>query len=151
MKHLRRHNGMVGKYIGNKLYVHKNYADKVIPAWLFNKTKKVIGNFPYNCVMWNAETNDIRFDSASDFDTAREPHVGNYVSVDCFGNKKYGFSNSIWHHKWMWVKDDYDGFDLKQSKAWSDYWRRHFYRPAKGTDASFNKQLMANGLREYIL
>ena len=29
----------------------------------------------------------------------------------------------IWHHKWMWVKDDYSGFDVEKSKMRSELWK----------------------------
>jgi hypothetical protein len=28
----------------------------------------------------------------------------------------------IYHHKWLFVADDYDGFDVEESKARSDAW-----------------------------
>ena len=28
----------------------------------------------------------------------------------------------IYHHKWLFVADDYDGFDVEESKSRSDAW-----------------------------
>ena len=64
--------------------------------------------------------NQIRFDTAEDFDTAREPSPGKMFLVD-IDNETVNerFSNQIWHHKWLFVKDDYKGFDVMQSYEWS--------------------------------
>jgi poly(A) polymerase len=103
--------------------------------------------------MWDAARPLIRFDQAPDFDTAREPHVGDYVIVDPrnpnFVNK--GHSNSIWHHKWLWVKDNYVGFDVDKSKEWSKMWLSKLGEPAKGTDVTWNSQLQKVGLAERTL
>ena len=100
--------------------------------------------------MWDHKTNLIRFDEVSDFDTAREPHVGKYIAVFPDGNIREGQSNNIWHHKWLWVKDDYQGFDVNKSMEWSKTWLGKVPEIAKGTDNSFKTQLQKYGLEEEL-
>jgi hypothetical protein len=153
---IKRHKDVVGKQVGKQLYVHKNYAAEVVPNDILKKAiailAKKLPNFQYNCIMWDAARPIIRFDQAPDFDTAREPHVGDFVVVDPRNPDfvSQGHSNSIWHHKWLWVMDDYRGFDVAQSKAWSDLWLSKLGEPAKGTDFSWNAQLSKVGLAEIL-
>jgi hypothetical protein len=42
--------------------------------------------------------------------------VGDYFVVNIeSGKTRGGSSNMIWHHKWLWVGDDYTGFDVDES------------------------------------
>lgn len=150
-----RYKGIVGKLVGKQLYVHKQYAHEVIETGLLSVATSVLEhdvvserlpNFKYNCIMFNGGF--IRFDSSPDFDTAREPHVGTYVTINLFkcACAGIGTSNHIWHHKWLWVKDDYQGFDVELSKRWSQFWIGRFNEVAKGTEKSFKRQLNRYGI-----
>ena len=151
---IRRYRGNVGKQVGSAIYVHKLYADQVIPKEILDKAIGILTrsnpDFQYNCLMVDAQNKTVRFDEAPDFDTAREPHVGNYIVVSLNGSSapRHGHSDSIWHHKWLWVKDDYNGFDIDKSKEWSKLWLGKLDEPAKGSDASWQSQLKNIGLTE---
>ena len=149
---IKRFQNKVGKLVGTQIYVHRKYANEVIPTEILRfaaeTLKKFKPNFRFNSVMWNRETNAVRFDEAPDFDTAREPHVGKYITISPDGTAKEGQSNSIWHHKWLWVKDDYQGFDVDKARQWSTLWIAKLPAIAKGTDASFGSQLKDIGLSE---
>lgn len=117
----------VGKEIGGDIYVHKDYAKDVVPTKYLQKAIKELEEthpgFKYNCIRWGPKTLQLSFQEAPDFDTAREPVVGDYVTVDFNkGTVRSGHSNYIWHHKWLWVKNDYKGFDVKKSWNWSKKW-----------------------------
>ena len=123
MKGLKRYQGIAGKFIGGQLYVHKDYASEVIPQDLLEKAKSIVGDYPHNCIMYHKAKNVIRFDTAEGFDTEREPLVGDFRAVRVTdGMVKDGKTNTIWHHKWLWVKDDYKGFDVTKSVEWSKVW-----------------------------
>lgn len=62
-----------------------------------------------------------------------------------------GDSNNVWHHKWLWVKDDYKGFDVDKAKKWSKLWLSKLNQIAKGTDKSFGTQLQKHGLGEQLI
>jgi poly(A) polymerase len=151
---IRRYKNNVGKQVGPQIYVHKKYAHEVIPHDKLRVAaevlKKVKPNFKFNSLMWNSETGEIRFDESADFDTAREPHVGQYVSISPDGKVREGRSNAIWHHKWLWVKDDYTGFNVDNARNWSILWLSKLPSTAKGTDSSFYSQLQQHGLGESI-
>jgi hypothetical protein len=128
----------VGKKIGNCVYVHKQYEDAVIPAKVLKKAKRFLKTIycgsTYDCIKWDRKTNNITFQWSPNFNTANEPVVG-----QCFLVKADGTSRilpdkkdpQIWHHKWMWVADDYEGFDVEQSKARSKQWEPHVSKEEK--------------------
>lgn len=149
---IRRYKDNVGKLVGSSLYVHKDYADQVIPKQILKIALDIMTRarpeFRYNTLMWDVKRKIIRFDEAPDFDKSSEPHVGDYVVVSLDGSSppREGHSDSIWHHKWLWVKDDYRGFDVDKSKEWSKLWLAKLEEPAKGTDLSWQSQLRNYGI-----
>lgn len=137
----------VGKYIKDCLYVHKQYAPDVIPSNVWTTAldilHQVAPNFEYNCIRYGLKTQSVCFQEAPDFDYAREPVVGDYITVDTNkGVAKKGHSNSIWHHKWLWVKNDYSGFDVRRSWLWSKKWLSALTEPSAGQSLNqWNMQL----------
>ena len=61
------------------------------------------------------------------------------------GEIKEGYSNTIYHHKWLFVKDDYTGFDIDESYEWSKEWLSKLPEKADGT----NQERWINQLRKY--
>ena len=136
----------VGKQMGSQVYLHKDYVGDVIPKKVWENALKVLDDtdsgFEYNCVMYDTKTGNVRFDEAPDFDESREPIVGDTITVKPDGTVKRGHSNYIWHHKWLWVKNDYQGFDVNQSKAWSNKWLGTLTETADGNGIErWNAQL----------
>lgn len=148
---IQRYHNLVGKPVGSAIYVHKLYANEIVPPEVLKRALTILTksnpDFKYNTLVWDSKTNSIRFDQSPDFNSAREPHVGEYISVSAKdAPPRTGISNNIWHHKWMWVKDDYNGFDVDKSKNWSKLWLSKLKEPAKGTDLSWKSQLRSVGL-----
>ncbi len=116
----------VGKVMCFCVYAHKNYAHKIIPMEILINAEAVLyekyPDFQYNCLKYDTNTQTVSFQEGPDFDTAREPVVGDYVSVFPDGKTRKGHSEYIWHHKWLWVEDDYKGFDVEASFNWSQKW-----------------------------
>lgn len=136
----------VGKEIGGKIYFHKNYFDRVIDADMFLKAVSELPyGFKFNCLMIDRKKPYvIRFDEAPDFDTEKEPHPGDFIEVDLYNRKiRRGHSDFIWHHKWMWVDDDYKGFDVEKSYQWSKKWTQIITHPS-GSRNIWNKQILNN-------
>lgn len=108
----------VGKLIGGSLYLHRNYVQD-LPSDISNKVAQAeqsLDGFKYNTLKIGINDNRVTFMNATDFDTSPEPTVGEFVVVDLDNDtSKTGNSNAIWHHKWLWVKDDYRGFDIDDS------------------------------------
>ena len=117
----------VGKEIGGKLYVHKQY-EAIIPHIQAIKTfiKKHSHNFSeneYNIVCFEKVNKKYTFIAAKDFDTSDEPKVGSYRTAHMNGHHVImGYSSAIYHHKWLFVKDDYEGFDVQGSFERSKKW-----------------------------
>lgn len=66
----------------------------------------------------------VSFIESSDWNTASEPAVGTAYMVDLVKDqvKTIKPRGQIYHHKWMFVGDDYMGFDINESKKWSEKW-----------------------------
>ena len=144
----------VGKIIGNQIYFHKNYIEQM-PKTLQNLYNKAIKELPedasFNTLMYEKAQKGkparIRFDEAPDFDTATEPKVGKTWSYTAKGGMKKGkASNSIWHHKWMWVGEDYTGFNVDESYNWSKTWTSTLKASPKSQPAAWTKQLEDAGV-----
>ncbi len=137
----------VGKEIGGKIYVHKNYFHLVISPDIFlDAANQLPYGFVFNCMMIDLKKNVIRFDEAPDFDSAREPHPGNFIEVYLATKEiRRGHSDMIWHHKWMWVADDYKGFDVNESYEWSKKWTQVITHPS-GSKRAWDCQLKEGGL-----
>lgn len=141
----------VGKEIGGDIYFHKMYADEIIPADILDNAESILieeyPNFQYNCIRYSPKTGDISFQEAPDFDTAREPKVGDYITVKPDGSVRTGHSEYIWHHKWCWVKNDYPGFDVSDSWEWSRQWLNTLQETSDGNGIGrWNAQLKRYGL-----
>ena len=147
----------VGKQVGSKIYVHKDYALNVVPTDVLLKAQDVIRKYEpgavFNCICYDFKKPYIvRFDEAPRFDTDSEPYAGIMwtVNTSCIdeGERCYkvGYSNYIWHHKWLWVSQDYQGFDVQQSYEWSKLWLSKLPEKASG-----RPYLWTNQLRKYNL
>jgi hypothetical protein len=116
----------VGKEIGGSIYVHRNYESQFPPEELERaKTALVDGEKEYTVVKYTPATGTYSFIKSSDFDTADEPSVEGGVTVctkDRSLAKRFGNNGWIYHHKWMWVADDYKGFNVEESKQRSLKW-----------------------------
>ena len=66
----------------------------------------------------------VSFIECKDFDTAREPLVGKSWCVDVATGevKEIKSKGQIYHHKHQFVDNDYKGFDIEESKRWSELW-----------------------------
>ena len=125
---IRRSKWGVGKVIGGRIYVHRDYVDRLpepLQRLYSDATQAMQGVDPN--FRWNATAIDLKGDKvtlmeAPDFDTADEPHVGVYWTVAPGKPPKRGQTSQIWHHKWLWVDDDYRGFDVDQSFERSRKW-----------------------------
>ena len=148
----------VGKEIGGQIYFHKDYADKIVPPEILEACEEALdyyySDLYYNCMRWDPKKLEISFQEAPDFDTAREPVVGDYVNVIYDPNKdpkdfkmKKGHSNYIWHHKWIFVDNNYTGFDVEDSWNWSKRWLSTLTETSDGNGIErWNAQLDRYGL-----
>ena len=144
----------VGKEIGGSIYFHKDYLEDIVPQDILDKSLDLLDEYwsdlYYNTVKWSPNKGTITFQECPDFDTAREPIVGDYVIVDYENGRppKKGHSDYIFHHKWLFVKNDYDGFDVGESWRWSKKWLSTLTEPSDGNGMQrWQAQLQRFGLK----
>lgn len=116
----------VGKEIGGAVYLHKLYQH-VLPDGFETARRALPPNFEYVVVKYDLSTHAVSFIQSDDFDTATEPTVGDLHTIRPDGPCTFLRKLSdpwIYHHKWLFVLDDYSGFDVKASKARSIEWLR---------------------------
>lgn len=116
----------VGKKMGNDLYFHKIYVSEYINDKIYYKFKSYLpDNFEFNILKFNDKNNTISFINSPDFDISDEPIVSDSYKVSQDGKVKLTKEKSIpqiYHHKWLFVKDDYSGFNVPKSKERSERW-----------------------------
>lgn len=111
----------VGKQMGGAVYLHKSYEDVLPDIESFKATlSEKYPSFEYNIIKYSP--NVVSFLYSPDFDTANEPLISKYVTVKEDGSAKQGTSTTIYHHKWLFVKDDYSGFDVDEAFNRSKDW-----------------------------
>jgi len=123
-----RYRHIVGKNIGGHVYVHRMYVNDIFPEL----TDVIDEIHDVNFNLLKIPTNDddrkeyIFLVNCKDFDHVNEPRVGTIYKYE-FGTgivhvKDYSFF--VYHHKWLWVKDDYTGFNVKKAIERSITWRK---------------------------
>lgn len=139
----------VGKQVGSKIYFHKSVWDKIIPKDVWNKaTRILIDEYYFSPSIFSTLCYDlkkpyiVRFDICDGFLTEREPVIGRMVFVDTESGKVWNkYSTQIYHHKWLWVPEEFDGFDVQESYEWSKYWLSKLPEVASGYPHKWEKQL----------
>lgn len=116
----------VGKKMGNDLYIHKDYIDEYVdPDFIQKRINYLPVGVKFTIIKINRKDKYISFIYSPDFDTADEPIVSDAYKVKNDGavtltrEKKVP---QIYHHKWLFVKDDYIGFSVAKSKERSKKW-----------------------------
>lgn len=114
----------VGKEIGGAVYVHRQY-ESVLPVALEKAKAKLPPTFNYTVVKFATSDGTISFIESEGFDTSSEPTVGDVYTVKADGTisiRRKSDDPWIYHHKWLFVADDYAGFDVEASKNRSSHW-----------------------------
>ena len=114
----------VGKEIGGAVYVHRDY-EGVFGLELEEARRRLPSDCEYTVVKLNLATITFSFIQVADFDAAPEPTVGATIIVKQDGSTRFinpPKNPFIYHHKWLFVKDDYSGFDVDESKRRSLAW-----------------------------
>ena len=122
----------LGKRISCHLWIHKNYVNDIFTEEEFMKFhSKVPTTLNYNILRIDLSKNEIAFICCNDFDTSNEPIVGDSIRITKEDNyysaskiNKQPQNPLIYHHKWLFVKDNYKGFNVEKSKERSLEWKR---------------------------
>jgi hypothetical protein len=114
----------IGKEIGGAVYVHRLFESRLPDA--VKKAKAALPiEFTYTVVKYSLSGETVSFIQSTDFDEADEPVVGDLYTVKADGSisfRRMATDPWIYHHKWLFVSDDYQGFDVAASKARSSRW-----------------------------
>ena len=125
----------VGKQVGNTIYLHKSVEDRLPSNILMGALESLPVDFNYDIVKYDENNGNVTFVSSPDWDTSEEPIVGDAILIRDDGSTRYmkqKESPQIYHHKWLFVNDDYSGFNTEESKERSSNW-------LKLPDIEFNK------------
>ena len=116
----------VGKEIGYAVYVHREYEERLGATVEWAK-RHLPEAYEYNVVKLNQRNNSVSFILCPNFDLAPEPAITAIIVVSADGITQRRTTPTdpyIYHHKWLFVDDDYRGFDVEESKARSQQWIR---------------------------
>lgn len=141
----------IGKKMMGSIYIHKSALNTLTSDELnlyLNKLK-FIKDFEFDIVKINLKKQEVSFIASYDWNENPEPSVGDSILVKGDNGIKYTKgSNLIYHHKWMFVSDDYEGFDVEISKKRSELWMNHpcVIKLKNDVDEKFNSKI---GRRPY--
>ncbi len=114
----------VGKEIGGAVYVHRSYQH-LLPDAVQIAMPATPDGFNYTVVKYQLKAETVSFIVCDDFDSADEPAVGDVCTVKPDGASTFRRQSRdpwIYHHKWLFVADDYTGFNVEAAKTRSRQW-----------------------------
>jgi len=118
--------GKAGKKIGNAIYFHKLYYKEHLSESFYKEKLSLIPvDYSFNIIKYTPKNKSITFLNSPDFDTADEPYINHYVTIKNDNStkfRKYRGLYQIYHHKWLFVADDYPNFNVSLSKKRSLDW-----------------------------
>lgn len=147
----------VGKQVGSKIYFHKSVLDKIVPKDVWDKAQRIMKSsdteqklWQIGCLEWEYETacydlknpEVLRLDCCPNFNLKREPVVDWMMFIDTKSEcVSFKYNPQIYHHKWLWVEPDYQGFDVRASYEWSKRWLGKLSEVASGYPNKWAEQL----------
>lgn len=114
----------VGKEIGYATYVHRQY-EHVLGETVAWAKRHLPEHFSYTVVKLNGRTDAVSFIDCPGFDSEDEPVIAAIIVVSADATvqrRNLPADPYIYHHKWLFVDDDYPGFDVAASKKRSRQW-----------------------------
>ena len=138
----------VGKQMGSKIYFHKSVWDRIVPKDVWDRALNVLEFYRMHISCFQTVCYDlkqphiVRFDTCPGFNLHEEPMVGRMCFVDVnAGIVTEKYNHQIYHHKWLWVTEDYAGFDVQESYEWSKLWLSKLPETASGRPYLWEEQL----------
>lgn len=110
----------VGELKNKWISIQRNYASDIIPFSEFMEAQKALSEqyplFDAECISYQERTKEIRFESCPDFDKSDEPIIQCCITYNPKTKKLHyqGYGRKI-KHKWLYVKDDYTGFNVDKA------------------------------------
>jgi len=116
---------MIGKRVRDAFYIHNEYEQE-LPERIQVAKNLLPDEFSYTIVKYNDKTNDVSFSFSPDFDESPEPFVKKSCKVSSDNKvscREYKNNPPIYHGKYRFVAEDYDGFDVEESKKREQLWK----------------------------
>lgn len=141
----------IGKPMMGAIYIHKSAINTLSleEEKLYLEKLPYISDFEFDIIKINLKESTVSFIQSPDWDTNPEPSVGDSIAVKADNSTKTTKgSNLIYHHKWMFVSDEYTGFNVAESKKRSELWMNHskILELKADKNEKFNSKI---GRREY--
>jgi len=114
----------IGKEIAGAVYIHRAYQAMLGDCVLL-ALARVPTEFNYTIVKYGFRSGAVSFVFSPDFDTSPEPVVSDHWSVSLNAPARFRRALKdpyIYHHKWLMVSEDYEGFDVRESRERSRRW-----------------------------
>ena len=114
----------IGKEIGGSIYVHQLY-EHLFGELVVRARMHLPAGWQYTVVKWNRRSGAITFVHSPDWNENPEPTVGDLWTVSADGCATFRARTAdpcIYHHKWLFVADDYSGFNVEESRGRSREW-----------------------------
>ncbi len=114
----------VGKEIGYAVYVHRQYEELLGTSVDWAK-RHLPEHYEYTVVKLNQRNDAVSFIQCPGFDSEPEPAIAAIIVVSADGAAQRRTTPAdpyIYHHKWLFVSDDYAGFDVEASQQRSQQW-----------------------------
>lgn len=119
----------IGKNIGSRLYLHRDAIPDAFIDHIDGAARLLPDDFGWNLIRISTIDWSVGFYNCVEFDTVNEPEAGDCISVLMVDGTKptitRKFIKQIFHHKWLWVGDDYTGFDVTEAVARSESWLKY--------------------------
>jgi len=127
---LKRSEKGVGKKIDKNIWFHKKYINDFMTNEMFNYyIKDIPKSFSFDIIRYNEKEKELMLIKTKDFNSSHEPIIEDSYKISIINSVKINYKKStlenplIYHHKWLFVKDDYKGFDVSESKKRSHEWK----------------------------
>ncbi len=119
----------VGKDILGNIYFHKAYINSFdFAEHIKTMIKRLPKNFTFNIVRFNKTNKDASFMNSPDFDSSFYPIVISSIKVNPDNSispiRNYRNNLAIYHHRWLFVKDNYNKFSVETDFHFCKLWNR---------------------------
>ena len=135
----------VGRAVGRRIYFHKSYTNVILGLDAQKFVEKIAPSVPFqfNCIRYNRQAYEFAFLEYPDFNSAREPVLGRvFIATEHNQYDVPQIQRQILHHKWLYVDNNYTGFDVATSWEWSRKWLTTLTMPGDNSSMkAWNKQL----------
>jgi hypothetical protein len=116
----------IGKKIGNNIWFHVDYSE-LFHSYL-NESMKMRSqiDFEYNIIRIDTKNDIIALINSPNFDSEFEPYILQSALFENGILKKIttsGKNPQVYHHKWMFVDKNYQGFNYEEQLQRSITWK----------------------------